>query len=65
MRSPLNGEHTIDQPILLLERFEYEHICWNTKDGKLCFLEQFYQVKQMIRGLKGKTILTYSQMLNW
>ena len=31
-----NEERIIDQPILLLERFEYEHTCWNPKDGELC-----------------------------
>ena len=36
MRSPLNGECIIDPPILLLERFEYEHICWDKKDDELC-----------------------------
>ncbi len=29
-------QRIIDRPILLLERFEYEHICWDPKDGELC-----------------------------
>ena len=31
-----NEERIIDRPILLLERLEYEHTCWNPKDGELC-----------------------------
>ena len=26
----------IDQPWIFDERFEYEHICWDPKDGELC-----------------------------
>ena len=36
VRSPLYRERIIDRLILLLERFEQEHICWDTKDGELC-----------------------------
>ena len=24
------------RPTILRERFEYEHICWDPKDGELC-----------------------------
>ena len=27
---------TIRPTILSVERFEYEHICWDPKDGELC-----------------------------
>jgi hypothetical protein len=62
------------------ERFECEHTCWDPKDGELCLNRtkpgetlvevrsdsnvQFYQVKRMIRGIRGGTSLTYSQTLN-
>jgi hypothetical protein len=32
---PLGGVH--HRPIMILgERFEFEHICWDPKDGELC-----------------------------
>ena len=37
MRSVVYGQQRIiDQTILLLGRFEYEHICCDPKDGELC-----------------------------
>ena len=29
---------TIDRARLLLSRCEYEHICWDPKDGELCLI---------------------------
>ena len=37
VRSVVFGQQRIiDRPILLLGRFDYEHICWDPKDGELC-----------------------------
>ena len=32
----LGVQRIIDRPSLLSDRFEYEHMCWDPKDGELC-----------------------------
>ena len=44
----------MDQPILLLGRFEEERICWDPKDGELCL----NRVKPEKTPVEAWTILT-------